>query len=93
MSQSILVNAEIDGLIESHFVVEDRFMDKETPNYIVSQKTAGDKQQVLKASFRRLADGLRPLGYLAEFRWIVGRYPRRRSGAKPETCSSLRRLL
>ena len=49
-------------------------MDKETPNYIVSQKSEGDKQLVLKRSFRTLADGLRHLGYLAEFRWIVGRY-------------------
>jgi membrane-associated protease RseP (regulator of RpoE activity) len=74
MSQGFLVNAEVDGLVESFFVVEDRFMDKETPNYIVSQKEEGDKQQVLKKSFRKLADEMRHHGYLAEFRWIVGRY-------------------
>ena len=32
MSQGFLVNADVDGLVESFFVVEDRFMDKETPN-------------------------------------------------------------
>jgi Zn-dependent protease len=74
MSQGFLVNTDVDGLVESLFVVEDRFMDKETPNFIVAQKTEGDKQQVLKAAFRDLADRLRPMGYLAEFRWIVGRY-------------------
>ena len=74
MSQGILVSAEVDGLVESLFVVEDRFMDKETPNYVVSQRSEGEKQIVLKNSFRALADKLRPLGYLTEFRWIVGRY-------------------
>lgn len=74
MSQGLLVNADVDGLVESLFVVEDRFMDKETPNFIVSQKTEGTKQEVLKVAFRDLADRLRPMGYLAEFRWIVGRY-------------------
>lgn len=91
MSEGFLVNADVDGLIESLFVVEDRFLDRETPNYIVSQKTEGDKQLILKEAFRDLADRLRPMGYLAEFRWIVGRYyvtlsPRpeekRRSGAR-----------
>ena len=74
LSGDYLVSAEIDGLIESLFVVEERFKDKETPNYIVSQKSPGDKQLVLKNSFRSLADKLRPIGYFAEFRWIVGRY-------------------
>jgi len=74
LSEDYLVSAEIDGLIESLFVVEERFKDRETPNYIVSQKTPGDKQRVLKVAFRSLADKLRPMGYLAEFRWIVGRY-------------------
>ncbi len=74
MSQGILVNAEVDGLVESLFVVEDRFMDREMPNYIVSQRGEGDKQLIMKSSFRSLADGLRKLGFLAEFRWIVGRY-------------------
>ena len=74
LSTDFLVNAEVDGLIESLFVVEERFLDKETPNFIVSQKTRGDKQLVLKSAFRDLADRLRLMGYLAEFRWIVGRY-------------------
>jgi membrane-associated protease RseP (regulator of RpoE activity) len=74
LSTDFLVNAEVDGLIESLFVVEERFLDGETPNFIVSQKTKGDKQLVLKAAFRSLADKLRQRGYLAEFRWIVGRY-------------------
>jgi Zn-dependent protease len=74
LSTDILVNAEVDGLIESLFVVEDRFLDRETPNYIVTPKTSGDKQEVLKKAFRDLADRLRTKGYLAEFRWIVGRY-------------------
>ncbi len=74
MSGDYLVSAEIDGLIESFFVIEERFKDKETPNYIVSQKTHGNKQSVLKKAFRNLADKLRPMGYLAEFRWIVGKY-------------------
>jgi membrane-associated protease RseP (regulator of RpoE activity) len=74
LSEDYLVSAEIDGLVESLFVVEERFKDRETPNYIVSQKTPGNKQRVLKVAFRSLADKLRPMGYLAEFRWIVGRY-------------------
>ncbi len=85
MSQGFLVNADVDGLVESLFVVEDRFMDKETPNYIVSQKTEGDKQQVLKHAFRELADRLRPVGYFAEFRWIVGRYYVTLSPRPPES--------
>jgi membrane-associated protease RseP (regulator of RpoE activity) len=74
LSTDFLVNAEVDGLIESLFVVEERFLDGETQNFIVSQKTQGDKQLILKAAFRNLADKLRQRGYLAEFRWIVGRY-------------------
>ena len=74
MSGDYLISAEIDGLVESFFVVEERFKDRETPNYIVSQKMVGDKQRVLKNSFRNLADRLRPMGYLSEFRWIVGKY-------------------
>jgi Zn-dependent protease len=74
LSGDFLVNTDVDGLIESLFVVEDRFLDRETPNFIVSQKIEGDKQEVLKWAFRDLADRLRPMGYFAEFRWIVGRY-------------------
>lgn len=76
MSAPVLVSEEIDGLVESYFVVEDRFRDAEEgrPNYVVSQRTEGDKQIVLKRAFRELADRLRGMGYLAEFRWIVGRY-------------------
>jgi len=86
LSTAYLVNADVDTLIESLFVVEDRFMDKETPNYIVTPKTSGDKQQVLKEAFHKLADKMRTMEYQAEFRWIVGRYyvtlTRRQSEAK-----------
>lgn len=74
LSEGFLVNAEVDELVESLFVVEDRFLDRDTPNFIVSQKTKGNKQDVLRGAFRDLADKLRPMGYFAEFRWIVGRY-------------------
>jgi len=74
LSEGFLVNAEVDELVESLFVVEDRFLDRDTPNFIVSQKTEGNKQAVLREAFRDFADKLRPMGYLAEFRWIVGRY-------------------
>ncbi len=93
LSACILVRAEVDGLVESYFVVEDRFRDAEaeTPNYIVSQKTQGDKQMVLKAAFREFADRLRVMGYLAEFRWIVGRYYVTLIPRPPETRRSSRR--
>ena len=76
LSACILVSEEVDGLVESYFVVEDRVRDAEAqmPNYVVSQKKEGDKQIVLKAAFREFADRIRGMGYLAEFRWIVGRY-------------------
>jgi methionine synthase II (cobalamin-independent) len=56
-------------------------------------KTVGEhfynKQEILKVAFRDLADRLRPMGYLAEFRWIVGRYyvtlSQRRSDKKTVT--------
>ncbi len=93
MSGCILVSAEVDGLVESYFVVEDRFRDAEAqlPNYVVSQKAKGDKQMVLKAAFREFADRLRGMGYLAEFRWIVGRYYVTLIPRPPETRRSSRR--
>lgn len=84
LSEGFLVNAEVDELVESLFVVEDRFLDRDTPNFIVSQKTEGNKQDVLRGAFRDLADKLRPMGYLAEFRWIVGRYYVTMSPRPPE---------
>ncbi len=93
LSGCILVSAEVDGLVESYFVVEDRFRDAEAqlPNYVVSQKAKGDKQMVLKAAFREFADRLRGMGYLAEFRWIVGRYYVTLIPRPPETRRSSRR--
>jgi Zn-dependent protease len=74
LSEEFLVSIEVDGLVEELFTVEDKFKDGNTPNYIVVPKKKGEKAIVLKNSFRELADQLRPMGYLAEFRWIVGKY-------------------
>jgi membrane-associated protease RseP (regulator of RpoE activity) len=74
LSEEFLVSPEVDGLVEELFTVEDKFRDGNTPNYIVIPKKPGEKAIVLKNAFRELADRLRTAGYLAEFRWIVGRY-------------------
>jgi len=94
LSEGFLVSADVDGLIDSLFSVEEKFMDGETPNYIVAPKEKGNKQIILKRAFRELADRLRPMGYLAEFRWIVGRYyvtlnPKRQAGKRSSTRNKL----
>jgi len=72
-------------------VIEDRFLDAKTPNYIVSPKKKGDKQVVLKIAFREFADRLRKMHYLAEFRWIVGKYYVTLTPKTPETKRSSKR--
>jgi Zn-dependent protease len=94
LSKGFLVSADVDGLIDSLFSVEEKFMDGKTPNFIVAPKEKGNKQIILKRAFRELADRLRPMGYLAEFRWIVGRYyvtlnPRRPAGIRSSTRNKL----
>jgi len=69
-----LVSAEVDGLVERFFTVEDRFMDANTPNFIIAAGVIKGREARLRNAFRGVASGMRGLDWVPEFRWIVGRY-------------------
>jgi Zn-dependent protease len=64
----------VDEAVGDLFVVEDRYFDRDTLVFIVSPREPGDKEQLVKSSFKELATRLRPHGYLPQLRWITGRY-------------------
>jgi len=64
----------VDEAVGGLFAVEDRYFDRSTLIFIVSPNEPGDKQRLMKGSFKELAARLKPKGYLPQLRWIVGRY-------------------
>jgi len=59
-----IADPAVEAIIEEVFRVEDRYLDMETPTYIVAPRGGGDRRRLLKDGFKRLVRELRPLGYL-----------------------------
>jgi Zn-dependent protease len=60
--------------VESHFDVVKGYWERTTPTFIVKTRGEGFRQNLMKASFKSLADDLRDKGYLPRIRWIVDNY-------------------
>jgi Zn-dependent protease len=60
--------------VESHFDVLKMYWERTTPTFIVKTRGEGFRQDLMKASFKSLADDLRDKGYLPRIRWIVDNY-------------------
>lgn len=60
--------------VERYFDVIKAYWERTTPTFIVKTRGIGFRQDLMKASFKALADELRDQGYLPRIRWIVDNY-------------------
>ncbi len=65
---------EVEGAIERHFIVHDRYFYLNIPTYIISPIDANDIEQSVKTHFENLVNELRPHGYLPWLRRYEDRY-------------------
>ena len=59
-----IIDPELERVMESEFLVEDRYLDYNTPTFIISPRGGIDQSAVVKESFKKVVRESRKRGYL-----------------------------
>ncbi|MFP3951719.1 MAG: site-2 protease family protein [Candidatus Bathyarchaeia archaeon] len=74
MTEPPLTNTYVDEILEELFQVEEGYIDRGTPTYIITPRDRGDNRLCVKKSFRELAERIRGKGYLPRLSRVEGGY-------------------